>query len=509
MALPWNHLPASTHQDESTGVATGVEESLHAERKFIVFESSLRDLLAKCSVCGQAVGDLKFSVVGTLVTAEGVCEQQHQLRWKSQPLVKGSGAGAGNLLLAAGMLYSGCVVASTIRCLNSVGIQTITERTFYNYQRAYLLPAVKQLFLKKQSAMVDSLADMRVDLAGDGRCDSPGYSAKYLAYSVLAVQNGCILHTEQVQVGESPEVPNSVSMEKQGLAKCLTAVEELGIHIGSLTTDRHPGVKQYCRKHKPNIPHWYDVWHVGKGLKKKLLAASRRHRVLSPWIQSIINHLYWVAAMGQGDGDLVVSMWRSLLNHVCDKHDGHDGPYEKCLHDQLEDREWLSPTSPAFLQLKTIVDNPLLLRDIRRLSPEVQTFSLESFHSVLNCFAPKANAFSEDGMQARTWLAVLHFNENAKRQQAHTREGEEQWKLKSSKARRGHFTVAAVKEKPSYGYVEELLKNAVDLCEHSSYKESFNNAAVQPCHMSLAYERPSKEELIAQRRTRFPTQSPS
>ncbi|XP_049270225.1 uncharacterized protein LOC125756199 [Rhipicephalus sanguineus] len=290
---------------------------------------------------------------------------------------------------------------------------------------------------------------------------------------------------------------------------CLTAVEELGIHIGSLTTDRHPGVKQYCRKHKPNIPHWYDVWHVGKGLKKKLLAASRRHRVLSPWIQSIINHLYWVAAMGQGDGDLVVSMWRSLLNHVCDKHDGHDGPYEKCLHDQLEDREWLSPTSPAFLQLKTIVDNPLLLRDIRRLSPEVQTFSLESFHSVLNCFAPKANAFSEDGMQARTWLAVLHFNENAKRQQAHTREGEEQWKLKSSKARRGHFTVAAVKEKPSYGYVEELLKNAVDLCEHSSYKESFNNAAVQPCHMSLAYERPSKEELIAQRRTRFPTQSPS
>ncbi|XP_037529147.1 uncharacterized protein LOC119406472 [Rhipicephalus sanguineus] len=164
----------------------------------------------------QAVGDLNFSVVGTLVTVEGVREQQHKLPWRSQPLVKGSGAGAGNLLPAAGMLYSGCVVASTIRCLNSIGIQSITERTFYNYQRAYLLPAVKQLFLKKQAAMVNSLTDLRVDLAGDGRCDSPGYSAKYLAYSVLAAQNGCILHTEQVQVGESPEVPNSVSMEKQG-----------------------------------------------------------------------------------------------------------------------------------------------------------------------------------------------------------------------------------------------------------------------------------------------------
>ncbi|KAL1487066.1 hypothetical protein MTO96_008367 [Rhipicephalus appendiculatus] len=85
--------------------------------------------------------------------------------------------------------------------------------------------------------MVDALADLQVDLAADGRCDSPGYSAKYLRYSVLAIQNGCILHTEQVQLGESPEVRNSVSTEKQGLAKCLTAVENLGINISSLNTE--------------------------------------------------------------------------------------------------------------------------------------------------------------------------------------------------------------------------------------------------------------------------------
>ncbi|KAH7975838.1 hypothetical protein HPB52_006183 [Rhipicephalus sanguineus] len=42
-----------THQDESDGVATGVEESLHSERKFIVFESFLRELLANCPVCGK------------------------------------------------------------------------------------------------------------------------------------------------------------------------------------------------------------------------------------------------------------------------------------------------------------------------------------------------------------------------------------------------------------------------------------------------------------------------
>ncbi|KAH7946325.1 hypothetical protein HPB49_023236 [Dermacentor silvarum] len=359
-----------------------------------------------------------------------MCDKEHMLQWRSQPLVRGSGAG--NILLAAGVLFSGCAVAATLRCLNSIGVQTITERTFYNYQRAYLLPAINELFHRKQAEMASELAGLQVDLAGDGRCDSPGYSAKYMTYSVLSMQNGCILHTEQVQVGESPEVPNSVSMEKQGLAKCLMGVEKLGIRIRSLTTDRHPGVNRYCRVEKPEIKHWFDTWHVAKGLKKKLLAASRTHQVITPWIQSILNHLYWVAAMGQGDGELVISMWRSLLNHVCNKHDGHDGPYKKCLHDSLDDREWLRPASPAFLRLKTIVDNARLLKDIRRLSPE-------------------SNAFSVDGMQERTRLAVLHFNENAARHQALTQDGEQRWKIKSSKARRGHFTVTTVKEDPSYG----------------------------------------------------------
>ncbi|KAH6921105.1 hypothetical protein HPB50_027906 [Hyalomma asiaticum] len=455
-----------------------VEEPLHTERKFIVFESCLRELLSKCKVCGLPVENLSLSITGTLLAVEGVCKKEHRLQWRSQPLIQGSGDGAGNFLWAAGMLYSGCMVAA-IRCLNSIGVQTITERTFYNYHRASLLPAIDKLYLQRQAEMVKDLADSQIDLAGDGRCDSPGYSTKYMTYSVLAMQNGCILHTEQVQVGESPEVPNSVSMEKEGLAKCLTAVEELGVNIRSLTTDRHPGVKRYCREHKPDMKHWFDVWHVAKGLKKKLFAASRKHKVLSVWTQGIINHLYWVAAMGQGDGELVSSMWRRLLRHVCNRHDGHDGPYTKCLHDQLEDREWITPSSPAFHQLKAIVDNPLLLRDIPRLSPE-------------------------HGMQARTRLAVLHFNENVGRHQALTQEGEARWKIKSSKARRGHFTVATVKEDPSYGYVDQLLRDALELCQNSSYKESFAGTKAAPAHhMSLAYERPSKQDLIERRRTRF------
>ncbi|KAH8033541.1 hypothetical protein HPB51_013618 [Rhipicephalus microplus] len=81
-----------------------MEEPLPRERKFIMFESFLYELLTNCSICGQAFGNLNFSFMGTLVVVEGMCEQLQKLRWRSQPLVRGSEAGAGNFLLAAGML---------------------------------------------------------------------------------------------------------------------------------------------------------------------------------------------------------------------------------------------------------------------------------------------------------------------------------------------------------------------------------------------------------------------
>lgn len=49
---------------------------------------------------------------------------------------------------------------------------------------------------------MEELRDQPLDLAGDGRCDSPGFSAKYLTYSLHVPSVNKILHFEQIQVGE-------------------------------------------------------------------------------------------------------------------------------------------------------------------------------------------------------------------------------------------------------------------------------------------------------------------
>ncbi|XP_037519793.1 uncharacterized protein LOC119396590 [Rhipicephalus sanguineus] len=205
--------------------------------------------------------------------------------------------------------------------------------------------------------------------------------------------------------------------------------------------------------------------------------------------------------MGQGDEELTLSMWRSLLNHICNIHHGHEGPYTECLHGPLEDRDWMSRDSQAFRKLRGILENPRLLADLRHLSPRAQTSSLESFNNILIRFAPKSVAYSEDGMQARTQLAVLHFNENASREQARTRGGQKRWKVKMSKARKGHFAAFPVKTAPTFAYVRLLLQDVTERCNVSVRQSISQQSSSQGHHMTDAYvDRPSKEELLMTQR---------
>lgn len=53
-------------------------------------------------------------------------------------------------------------------------------------------------------------------------------------------------------------------MEKEGLKRSLDLLRAHGVTFDSIVTDRHPQVQKFLRE--ANITHYYDVWHIEKGI---------------------------------------------------------------------------------------------------------------------------------------------------------------------------------------------------------------------------------------------------
>ena len=82
--------------------------------------------------------------------------------------------------------------------------------------------------------LLEEIKNIDVIVSGDGQCDSPGHSAKYLCYYLMNAVNRYILHIELLDkrnVGGS-----STNMERQALKKALEHLKNI-INIVQVVTD--------------------------------------------------------------------------------------------------------------------------------------------------------------------------------------------------------------------------------------------------------------------------------
>jgi hypothetical protein len=55
-------------------------------------------------------------------------------------------------------------------------------------------------------------------------------------------------------------------MEKEGLVRAFTLLGEAGLAIDVIISDRHPQIQKWLRENCKETKHYYDVWHVSKGM---------------------------------------------------------------------------------------------------------------------------------------------------------------------------------------------------------------------------------------------------
>ena len=194
----------SLSNEEETDSVNEVAQLPVSERKFIVYEERLDQLLC-CCLCPWCKGPATSAskrFFGSMVVVNLTCLNGHKHSGQSQPCI--NGRPEGNLLIA--------VAIYTIKWLHTwacqwnerlLRVSFIGKSLFYALQEKMLFPIVVQAWKINQALVINSLHQVgSVDLCGNGRCDSPGHSAKYGTHTLLDDNTGKIPAFSVVQVTE-------------------------------------------------------------------------------------------------------------------------------------------------------------------------------------------------------------------------------------------------------------------------------------------------------------------
>ena len=188
---------------QETTSASEPESDVPVEKKqiYLIFESCLLMLFTICFMCRSTYTSIEKVTIGSFLRIKQICHHcSNKYVWESQPYV--GKVPAGNILTSAAILYTGLLPAKALRVFRSMNCATITRKTFFRHQKAFLQPAISYIWKEEQEAIINHLTVTKeaLVLGGDGRADSPGHSAKYGSYSVIDLKQSKVVDIKLVQV---------------------------------------------------------------------------------------------------------------------------------------------------------------------------------------------------------------------------------------------------------------------------------------------------------------------
>ena len=157
-----------------------------------------------------------------------------------------------------------------------IDIAYISKARFFEIQKTLLFPVVNRFYKMLRDEIYEGCSNAVTNhFSGDGRCDSPGYSAKYGTYSLMNTEMNMIVDFQVVHVSQAG---TSKQMEKYGLEVLSKKPVNLNMPISSLATDRHTQIRAFMKKEYSFIYHEFDVFHFSKLIKKKLCKRANYHQ---------------------------------------------------------------------------------------------------------------------------------------------------------------------------------------------------------------------------------------
>ncbi|KAL4233076.1 hypothetical protein ACF0H5_007761 [Mactra antiquata] len=217
-----------------------------------------------------------------------------------------------------------------------------SRTSFFNIQNKCVIPVVDRYWENVRKTNIESLKNQPVIVSGDGRMDSPGFSAKLCTYTMMDQAKKTIIALEVIDKREVEL--KSTNMESLGFDRSMTGLLNRDkLDIKEVVTDAHPQISAKMKKKYSRIRHSYDLWHGAKNLNKKLaqLGSTKGNDSVNLWRKHITNHFFHCAEESKGSCETMTTRFTSLMNHVVNKHKWMTG---ECSHGPLEeerDKPWL------------------------------------------------------------------------------------------------------------------------------------------------------------------------
>ncbi|XP_048588067.1 uncharacterized protein LOC5512102 [Nematostella vectensis] len=454
---------------------------------------------------------VKHVINGVGATFISVCSMGHQGRFTTTEF-DGNGMSVNNLQVAAALLLSGNNFAKIEKFSKFLGLSFISASTFYRVQRLYAIPTINEWWEWMRETIINTLQEQDVVLAGDGQCDSQGFSAKNLCYFLMEIVTGYIL---EVEIMDKRHVNmKSATMERKALDNALSRVKKV-LSVTEVCTDASSSIKKMIGIHMFYFKRW-DVWHKAKSIRKCLLKVhnTRENGKVGKWTDHIIRH-FWHCCSVCGEGtstdeealERLKNQWISLLHHVCNTH---EWPTGKCHHGDLPDEHelpWFDRRDKDFQALQKVILEPSLLDSFKSYVRFRHTGALECANSLSLAYAPKRCAFSYEAYKARKQPSAIDWNFHQGREKAVNNEGEQMVSRKYNR-RTKEWNLRIIKVGKTYDYIPMLMamilrKRFTDIdgiTRHVSLAED-DPARIQP---TLAMAKPvSSRELFQAHQSRF------
>lgn len=209
---------------------------------------------SQCKVCGENV-TVQHTMSGTVVIIQWNCSNGHADSWTSSEVLtvkSNQKVYVNNVQFCAAILLSGNNFQKFELLAKFLGLSSISESLYYRVQKLYCCSSIQNMWSNVKETTHGHFQSTGVTLAGDGRNDSPGYTARYCVYTLMEESTKVIVDLEVVDKRETGG--KSAAIEKLALSRLLRRRKDV-ISIGHLVTDASTSIKALVRDMKDTVIH--------------------------------------------------------------------------------------------------------------------------------------------------------------------------------------------------------------------------------------------------------------